>query len=103
MSPKHQKLQTEKELAKEVHELSKEIEKLKNLEFVKVLKHPFKLMWLSFLKGLMVGFGSVLGASVLVALFVYIVAKISFVPVIGEFVESVMSEIQLPESINYNK
>ena len=51
-------------------------------------------MWMSFLKGLMVGFGSILGASVLVAVFIYGIAQISFVPVIGGFVEDVIDEVK---------
>ncbi len=50
-------------------------------------------MLMSLLKGLMVGFGSVLGASVLVAAFIYILAQISFVPIIGEFVEDIMGQV----------
>lgn len=83
-----------KTLAKETKKLSKEVNKLKDLEFMKVFKHPLKFMWFSFLRGLMVGFGSVLGASVVVALFVYLLSKISFVPVVGDFVQDIIEEIQ---------
>lgn len=87
--------QTEKELAKEVKELSKEICKLKDMEYMKIFKNPWKFMWFSFLKGLMVGFGSILGASVLVGVFVYILAQISLVPVVGDFVEKILTQIQV--------
>lgn len=84
----------ELELSKEVKELTKEITNLKQLEFVKVLKHPWRLMGLSLLKGIMIGFGSVLGATVLVAFFVYILSQISLVPVVGDFVKDIIQEIQ---------
>ncbi len=84
----------EKELATEVRKLTKEVKSLRKLEFVKILKHPWKFLGMSFLKGLMVGFGSVLGASVLVALFLYILSQISFVPIIGDFVEEVLTQIE---------
>lgn len=92
------KTKAELELTKELLTLSKEIEKLKNLEFIQVLKHPLRLMWLSFLKGLMIGFGSVLGASVLVGLFVYLIAQISFVPIVGDFVEAIVSQIDITQN-----
>ncbi len=92
------KKSSELELTKELKTLSREIEKLKNLEFIQVLKHPFRLMWLSFLKGLMIGFGSVLGASVLVGLFVYLIAQISFVPIVGDFVEAIVSQIDITQN-----
>ncbi|MFH1534255.1 MAG: DUF5665 domain-containing protein [Nitrospirota bacterium] len=81
-------------LTKEVKELTKEVKKLKNLEFVKILKRPWKFMWLSFLHGLMVGFGWVIGASVLVALLIYMLAQIQFVPYLGDFVTNVIEEVQ---------
>lgn len=85
----------ELELSKEVKELTKEINNLKDLEFVKILKHPWRMMGLSFLKGIMVGFGSVLGATVLVAFFIFILSKISLVPVVGDFVQDIIQEIQM--------
>jgi len=89
----------DKELIKEMKSLSKEVRKLRDLEFVKILKHPWKFLWMAFLKGVMVGFGSVLGASVLVAVFVYLVAQISFVPIIGGFVEDLFSELNVTETL----
>ncbi len=83
-----------KELTKESQTLAKEVNNLKNLEFIQVFKHPLKFMWFSFLKGLMVGFGSVLGATVLVALFLYILAKLSVLPGVGEYVNTFIKEIQ---------
>ncbi|MDZ4209742.1 MAG: DUF5665 domain-containing protein [Candidatus Curtissbacteria bacterium] len=98
MASKKTSVQLERELAKEIKSLTKEVHKLKDLEFIQILKHPFKLMWLSLLKGLMVGFGSVLGASVLVAFFVYLVAQISLVPILGDFVKDIMSQINIPQT-----
>jgi len=94
------KKDVEKELAKEVKDLTTEIKKLKSMEFIQVFKHPWKFIWFSLLKGLMVGLGSVIGATLLVAIFIYILAKIQLVPIVGDFVESVLQEIQLsPDEI----
>ncbi|MFH1284942.1 MAG: DUF5665 domain-containing protein [Candidatus Peregrinibacteria bacterium] len=83
-----------KVLTKDTKELSKEVKNLKNLEFMKVFQRPLKFMWFSFLKGLMIGLGTVLGASVLVAFLVYILAKISFVPVVGDFIDKILTHIE---------
>ncbi len=88
------KLKAEKELAKEIKTLTKEVKKLKDLEFLRVFKHPWKFLWFSFLKGLMVGFGSILGASVLVGFFVYLLAQISFIPILGDFIEDIILQVQ---------
>jgi len=45
-------------------------------------------------KGIMVGFGSVLGATVFLSIFIYILAQISLVPIVGDFVKDVMSSIE---------
>lgn len=98
MSNKTTVTKLELELSKELKELTREITKLKNLELIQVLKHPWRLMGLSFLKGVMVGFGSVLGATVLVTIFVYILSQISLVPVVGNFVEDIIQEIQITQN-----
>ena len=56
-------------------------------------------MWFSFLKGLMIGFGSVLGASVLVGIFIYILAQIRLVPILGDLVEDVINQIQIEQQV----
>ena len=94
MTPIKRKKTAEAELAKNVKELATEVRKLKSLEFIKIFKNPWKFMWYSFLKGLMVGLGSVLGASVLVAFLVWTLAKISWVPVIGDFVKDIVVDVQ---------
>ncbi|MBI4232539.1 hypothetical protein HY605_04875 [Candidatus Peregrinibacteria bacterium] len=91
-------VKAEEKLIQELKELSQEIRKLKDQEFIQVFKKPWKFLWFSFLKGLIVGFGSILGASVLVGLFVYLLAQISLVPILGDFVEDIMSQIQLEKS-----
>ena len=39
-------------LTKELRKLSKEIDHLKELEFIKVLKSPWRMMWFAFWKGM---------------------------------------------------
>ena len=41
----------------------------------------------------MVGLGSVIGATVLVGVLIYVLAQISFVPIVGDFVEEIVQEI----------
>lgn len=83
------------QLTKKVTELTKEVSNLKKLEFMKVFTHPLKFLGYSLLKGIMIGFGSVLGASVLVALFIFLLTQIKLVPFVGDFVQKVIDEIQV--------
>lgn len=100
MSSTNSKLKSEIELAKEVKILAKEVNKLKDLEFMKVFSHPLKFMWFSLIKGMMVGLGTVLGATVLVGLLIYLLSKISLVPIVGDFVKEILSQIQTEQTAN---
>ena len=84
--------------AREMKELTKEISRLKKMDFMQVFNHPVKFLFYSFLKGLMIGFGSVLGASVLVGIFIYVLAQIRLVPILGDFVQEVINQIQTEQS-----
>jgi hypothetical protein len=87
------KTAAENQLVKNLTKLTKEIERLQQLEFIKLIKKPGRLIWYGFLKGVAVGFGSVVGASLVVGVFVFILSKISVVPVIGDAVNAVIEEI----------
>ncbi|MCK9186839.1 DUF5665 domain-containing protein [Candidatus Gracilibacteria bacterium] len=89
--------ETEKELVKAVKEMSKQVETLRDMELLQVLKRPWKLLWYSFLKGLMIGFGSVLGASVLITIFVYLVAQLSTVPFVGNYIDKIFSSTEISQ------
>jgi uncharacterized membrane protein len=84
----------ELELSKEIRLLSKEIARMKDMEVIQVFKNKWKFLGYSLLKGIMIGFGSVLGATLFISLFIYLLAQISFVPVVGDFVKSVINEIE---------
>lgn len=92
-------LVSEHELVKEMKSLSTEIKKIKSLDYLKVFRNPWKFMWFSFLKGLMVGFGSMLGASVLVGFFIFLLAQISLVPFLGDFVEDIIAQISIESPV----
>ena len=86
-------------LAREMKELTSEITRLKKMDFMQVFNHPLKFLWYSFLKGLMLGFGSVLGASVLVGLFIYLLTQIRLVPILGDFVQDIINQIQTQQTV----
>lgn len=86
-------LRAETDLVKEINKLTKQVERFQDLEVMYVYKKPFKFLGFALLKGLMIGFGSVLGASFLVGLFIYLVAQIQLVPFVGDFVNGVLQEL----------
>lgn len=57
-------------------------------EYTRYLKSPFRIMYTNLLAGMARGLGFVLGATVIVAIVVYIVSKILVdIPVVGTFFE----------------
>ena len=55
-----------------------------------------KELLLQLSKGMAFGLGSVLGASVIVSLTVYLLSHVEFIPIIGEWVKNIIQEIQKP-------
>jgi len=53
-----------------------------------------KLLFYQFMKGIVFGLGSVLGATIVVSILVYLLSQIEFVPIIGEWVKHISEEIQ---------
>lgn len=88
---KHQAF--EKELIKDLKNLTKAVKQLEKLELVELYKKPFKLMGFALLKGMMIGLGSVLGATVLVGVLIYLLSHIQFVPIVGNFVGDVVEQV----------
>jgi len=89
----------ELELAKEIRILSKEIARMKDMEVIQIFKNKWKFLGLSLVKGIAVGFGSVLGATLFIYIFVYLLAQLSVIPVIGDWVKDVISEVNHTQEV----
>lgn len=85
--------QVEKELVRELHNLSKTLMRIEDLRPFDIIAKPGKFLWYAFMKGVMVGFGSVLGATLLIALLIFILKQIQFTPIIGDFVQNILEYI----------
>lgn len=53
-----------------------------------------RLLWFNFLRGLALGLGSVVGATILVSALVFALSSIDFVPVIGEWATDIIDVIE---------
>ncbi|MFH0776434.1 MAG: DUF5665 domain-containing protein [Patescibacteria group bacterium] len=59
-------------------------------DFVRYLRSPWQIMWSNFLAGIFRGLGFVFGATVLIAIAIYILVQVlGNVPVVGQFFQSV--------------
>ncbi len=83
------------DLAEEVAALRKEIAKLNGQRFLTHQRSFLRFFGWNLIRGLAVGLGSVLGATVLLALLVSFLSSIDFIPIIGDMATRVLEEIQV--------
>ncbi len=79
--------------ADELRALRAEIKTFNNHRFVRVQNSWWRMMLQAFARGLAVGLGTVIGASVLVSALVYLLSQIDFIPLIGDWAAEIATEI----------
>ncbi len=86
--------QREKVLSLEVRALRAEVERMNNHRFIKLHDSLWKLGLFQLYRGLAFGLGSVLGASLLVSVVIYVLSSIDFIPVLGDWAQQIIDEMQ---------
>ena len=61
--------------------------------FIRMHNSLTRLIWFNFMRGLAFGLGSVIGATVLVSVLVFLLREINFIPIIGEWATEILSVI----------
>ncbi|HBB03271.1 MAG: hypothetical protein US89_C0006G0080 [Candidatus Peregrinibacteria bacterium GW2011_GWF2_38_29] len=84
----------QRDLAKSLDGLTVQVGNLVYTQANSSHNKPMKAAVISLVKGLAFGFGSILGATVIVALFIFILSQIQLVPVVGDFVKSLLEYMQ---------
>lgn len=84
-------------LNEKIDELSINMEKMKLAEYVEMLNNPRRLLYLNFLQGIVRGFGTAVGFTVLAAIVIYFMQRIILIniPVIGEFIAELVEIVQM--------
>ncbi|MFT7223014.1 MAG: hypothetical protein ACI82Z_000546 [Cellvibrionaceae bacterium] len=78
----------------EIQIIREELQTLNKHKFVRIQNSTLRMLWTSFLKGVAVGLGSVLGATIVVSILLALLAQIEFIPIIGDWAEQLMREVQ---------
>lgn len=81
-------------LTHEVSQLRDLLERLQIQQYVRALLSVRHIMWANLLSGVFSGLGAVVGATLGVALLVYILGRLEVVPVIGRFVSEIVKIVQ---------
>jgi hypothetical protein len=85
-------------ITREVDRIAKIVERMNLGDYIGLLQRPGRLLWLNFLAGLARGLGTILGATVLVSLIVWIAHHIiaSHLPGVGNFFQEFLQLLQQP-------
>ena len=78
----------------EIKKLSDAIKSLNNNNIFKIYNSTKKILFISFLKGLSSGLGWIIGATILVSILTFALSQIQFIPILGEWVSKLITEIQ---------
>lgn len=77
-----------------LNRLTEEVERLNQHHFLWVQNSPWRVLISQFLRGLMFGLGSVLGATLLVSILAWWMSQFEFLPVIGDWALRLVEEIE---------
>lgn len=84
---------TDDDLREEIAGLRGELERLNSHRFVRIHNSMPRLLAFQFLRGLALGLGTVVGASVLVSVLAFALSQIDFLPIIGEWAAEIARQI----------
>ncbi|MEP3300269.1 MAG: DUF5665 domain-containing protein [Pseudoruegeria sp.] len=82
------------EMNDELLRIRKELETFNNHRIVRINNNMWRTLLFQFARGMAVGLGTVVGATVLVSVAVYSLSKIDFIPIIGDWATEIAAEIQ---------
>lgn len=79
-------------LIRKISEISTKIEKMNLAEYVEFMETPRRVLYANFLAGIARGFGFAIGATVLAALFLYVLSRTVELnlPIIGKFIAEIV-------------
>ncbi|MDH3263055.1 MAG: DUF5665 domain-containing protein [Paracoccaceae bacterium] len=86
------------DLVAEVAALRAEVHKLNAHRFMRIQNSYWKLLFYQLTNGLMVGLGTVLGATILVSVFAYFLSQIELLPIIGDWASEVIRQIEVRQA-----
>ena len=77
-----------------VQQIQQQLHQVNQHRLVRTYNSWFTIIWLHFLRGVLFGLGTVVGATVVVWVLLYLLAQVEMVPIIGSWVHDVINEIK---------
>ncbi len=81
-------------LVEEIAQLRREVALLNGHRFIRVQNSFWRMLGFQFLRGLALGLGSVIGATLLVSFAVYLLSHIDFIPILGDWAAEIASQMK---------
>lgn len=81
-------------LSDEIALLKEELGKLTSHRFMRIQNSFWRLLLYQITNGLMMGLGTVLGATILVSFLAYFLSQIELMPIIGEWATQILEQIE---------
>ena len=81
-------------LTHEVRKLREHLEKLRLQQYIRILLSTRRLAWMGLMYGVLGGLGAVLGATLGLALLIWILSRLEILPYIGKFVAEIVKIVQ---------
>lgn len=88
------------ELQQQTQCIHQELTNLNNHKLIKTYNSIPRLLWFHLLKGIAFGLGSVLGATVVLSMLVYVLSQMEFIPIIGEWISAILEVVKQSTEIN---
>ena len=85
---------TQDELAAELRALREEVARLNAHRYIRIQNSVPRMLAFSFARGLALGLGTVLGASVLLSALAWSVSQVEFLPIIGEWAAEIARQMK---------
>jgi len=80
-------------LKDEIADLRAEIARINAHKFIRAHDSYLGLIGFNFLRGLALGLGTVVGATILVSVAVYFLSQIDFIPIVGDWAREIADDI----------
>ncbi|MEJ2037076.1 MAG: DUF5665 domain-containing protein [Maritimibacter sp.] len=88
--------ETSEAIAEELTRLSAALDRLNNHRYFKLQSSLWRVALFNLTRGLAFGLGSVVGATILVAILIKLLGSMDFIPVIGDWAKQIVEQIQTP-------
>lgn len=79
----------------ELEALRAEVKRLNEQRYFRIESSLYRVASWSLVRGLFFGLGSTLGATILLALVLRVLGSIDFVPILGDWAQRIIEEVQL--------